>query len=274
MLETNTNNSAWISLSRAAQITGYHQDYLGQLCRLGKLPATKKGRIWFTSEDALNRLAAIPDAEDNEPQVTTTEEAALDYTQPAISQNITVSQVEGLPIAIRTLPTQVRGGNTIQNIITNIRIESLQNEVMELRQLLGRLMAEVATHTNLLQGRAAHSAQDQLKHQYISNFDFNAPLSRANIQQQDSQAAAGALEALKASLEEEKPMRSKYSILVWVTATVVAILITGMGATMLTGQFFGSPETQTKTVYYHPQTLPEPTVAGATIPTVESGDLR
>lgn len=45
-----------ISLSQAAEITGYHQDYLGQLCRLGKLKAAKIGRNWYTTKSELETL--------------------------------------------------------------------------------------------------------------------------------------------------------------------------------------------------------------------------
>jgi hypothetical protein len=45
-----------ISLSRASEITGYNQDYLGFLARSGKLEAQKIGRNWVTSVAAINSL--------------------------------------------------------------------------------------------------------------------------------------------------------------------------------------------------------------------------
>src|SRR6185503_17269923 len=45
-----------ISLAEASQITGYNQDYLGQLARSGKLVATKIGRNWTTTKEALEAL--------------------------------------------------------------------------------------------------------------------------------------------------------------------------------------------------------------------------
>lgn len=45
----------WISLRDAAQNTPYSQEYLSLLARTGRLEATKRGRIWFTTRRALNR---------------------------------------------------------------------------------------------------------------------------------------------------------------------------------------------------------------------------
>src|ERR1043165_1415695 len=47
-----------ISLAEASRITGYHQDYLGQLCRLGKLSGKKLGRNWTTTKAALDEFVA------------------------------------------------------------------------------------------------------------------------------------------------------------------------------------------------------------------------
>lgn len=295
MFETNTqtNSASLISLSHAAQLTGYHQDYLGQLCRIGRLSATKVGRNWFTSKEALSSLSSVlPQAvvetvgEENYDQ-SSVETPGFDFVQPAIAQTITVSQVEGLPIAIQTLPTPVRNINSVQNILTAMRIESLQREVLELRQLLNRLMAEVRSHAAILQGRSVEFQRaDQLRHSYVSNFDFNTPYStRSSLQ-------------AEANLSEEQPQiaqnltwpyataplrRPGYAVFAWVTATAVAVAVVGIGASMFTGQFFGSPPSQgVQTVYYHSKSdsesanglVREPTVAGATLPPAPVETLR
>ncbi len=43
----------YISAKRAAQITGYTSDYVGQLCRAGKLECKMVGRSWFVLEDSI-----------------------------------------------------------------------------------------------------------------------------------------------------------------------------------------------------------------------------
>lgn len=46
----------YISSKRASRVSGYAQDYIGQLVRMGKLPATKVGRAWFVDENLLLSL--------------------------------------------------------------------------------------------------------------------------------------------------------------------------------------------------------------------------
>lgn len=282
MFETNTQtNSALISLSRAAQLTGYHQDYLGQLCRLGKLPAQKVGRNWFTFPDALKKLSALEVSSDeliaqelhHEPVVN-----SFEYSEPQVSQNITVSQVEGLPIAIRTVAIPTRRVNTVQNVLTTIRINLLQQEVSELRQMLVRLMSEVSKHADLLQNHSAvarlnQQASDQLKHSYISNFDFNTPLSRINIISQDEPVADEKHIDINQSVAV--PIHHHhFSILNVLGTTLVAIIFALVTYSIVSGHFFGATHPQVSTIYYHPElaeTPLQPSVAGDTLPTVEVG---
>src|SRR3989338_4881695 len=51
----------YISARRAAKIINYAQDYIGQLCRQGKLDSRMVGRSWFVTEESLlaHREAAI-----------------------------------------------------------------------------------------------------------------------------------------------------------------------------------------------------------------------
>jgi len=44
----------FISAGRAAEISGYTSDYIGQLCRAGKLDCAMLGRGWFVTEDSLS----------------------------------------------------------------------------------------------------------------------------------------------------------------------------------------------------------------------------
>lgn len=43
----------YISSKQAAKITGYAKDYIGQLCREGRVPARLVGRAWYVLESAL-----------------------------------------------------------------------------------------------------------------------------------------------------------------------------------------------------------------------------
>ena len=43
----------YISSRRAAEITKYANDYVGQLCRQGKVKATRVGRQWYIDQDSI-----------------------------------------------------------------------------------------------------------------------------------------------------------------------------------------------------------------------------
>lgn len=43
----------YVSSKRAAKITGYAKDYIGQLCREGRVPARLVGRSWYVLESAI-----------------------------------------------------------------------------------------------------------------------------------------------------------------------------------------------------------------------------
>ena len=50
------NFDSFLTLAEASKLTGYHQDYLGFLCRSGKLQGYKIGRNWTTTKRALDEF--------------------------------------------------------------------------------------------------------------------------------------------------------------------------------------------------------------------------
>ncbi|HYC79608.1 MAG TPA: hypothetical protein VEC17_01120 [Candidatus Binatia bacterium] len=55
-LSADQANGEFLSMHQASKMTGYHQDYLGQLARSGKLEARKVGRNWFTTKYAIDKM--------------------------------------------------------------------------------------------------------------------------------------------------------------------------------------------------------------------------
>lgn len=53
MNELILEDKKYVSSKRAAEITGYAKDYVGQLCREGRVPARLVGRSWYVLESAL-----------------------------------------------------------------------------------------------------------------------------------------------------------------------------------------------------------------------------
>jgi hypothetical protein len=48
-----SSEEAWLPLREAAELVPYSQDYLSLLARRGLLEATKRGRVWHTTRQAL-----------------------------------------------------------------------------------------------------------------------------------------------------------------------------------------------------------------------------
>lgn len=65
MDELTIGNKTYISSKRAAEVTGYAKDYIGQLCREGRVNATLVGRSWYVLESSLraHRFGAAESAE-------------------------------------------------------------------------------------------------------------------------------------------------------------------------------------------------------------------
>ena len=49
----------FISAKYAAEVSGYASDYVGQLCREGKIEAKMIGRAWYVEECALKNYKGI-----------------------------------------------------------------------------------------------------------------------------------------------------------------------------------------------------------------------
>jgi len=52
------NNSEWITVSQAAQLTGYNEEHITRLCRQGKIKARKYSIVWQVDRDSLSGYIA------------------------------------------------------------------------------------------------------------------------------------------------------------------------------------------------------------------------
>lgn len=51
----------YVSSKRASEITGYAKDYVGQLARTKRVPATRIGRSWYVDSNAIKKHAGLSD---------------------------------------------------------------------------------------------------------------------------------------------------------------------------------------------------------------------
>lgn len=52
----------WITTDEAAEISGYHPEYVRKLAKAGKIGAEKKGRDWWIDRDKLREYLATMEA--------------------------------------------------------------------------------------------------------------------------------------------------------------------------------------------------------------------
>jgi hypothetical protein len=48
-----TEESGWITVGQAAEITGYNEEHITRLCREGKIKAQKYSIVWQVDRDSL-----------------------------------------------------------------------------------------------------------------------------------------------------------------------------------------------------------------------------
>lgn len=252
MSNININVANKISLAEAARLTGYHQDYLGQLCRGGKLKATKYGRNWFTTTEAIEEFRQALLSLFEEPATTQSPVSAVSQSQydslqesfrtpapvatsrayresantkpaPAIHETVIVSQVEGLPVQIKTLPSVPRGANTVQQLITNIKIQTLQNSVGDIRQTLEQVLSELSRHSAILESKP-WLREGLLRAGYSSAFEFHQPVVNATVPVRN--------------IREEKT--TNHTLGDWVLTAVVTGCVAFVVYSGLTLQLFGN----------------------------------
>jgi len=53
-----TDNSEWITVAKAAQLSGYNEEHITRLCRQGKIDARKYSIVWQVNRDSLLEYVA------------------------------------------------------------------------------------------------------------------------------------------------------------------------------------------------------------------------
>lgn len=66
--EIQVDGKTYVSSKRAAEITGYAQDYVGQLARKGLIDAKKVGGLWYVEMDSLTSYDATGEVKEKRPE--------------------------------------------------------------------------------------------------------------------------------------------------------------------------------------------------------------
>lgn len=260
-----------ISLSQAAEISGYHQDYLGQLCRMGKIRADKIGRNWYTTQTELKILLSGQglDLEDSDELTNSATEAVMEQVQSVkraapIQRQVTdivkvrnavvvdsevISEVEGMDIALRT-QVPARAEHSIQSLITRMKLDSLKQEVLQIAVTVQSINQKLVEHEQMI-----HALASQAKQRVDLRETFSPSLSVASM---TVVRPEGLLTVVDAPEVISEPV--KQWVWLWPAMAVVFAAIS-LGVITLLPEVQGPAVAQT--IYYHQNAdLMLPQVAG------------
>lgn len=280
-----------ISLSQAARLSGYHQDYLGQLCRLGKLRAAKIGRNWYTTQSELQTLVNNSEAYGVLNQFVinsddSTDESELDSNKegldiaganssaeslepaikaPIVSSNYVISEVEAMPIRLEERPQLANSHHSIQTLITRMKLEELKSEVMQFAGLIDQISDEVMNHSEILKRHELLlESRTDLRDAYSSNLEIGAH----SVPVQSSQVHVFNSANKQLSLDGLESVKS-----IWLWPALALLLAITVSSLFIFSISSPSVQPELSTIIYQPQqgAKMDPQVAGAQTNSLEVG---
>ena len=263
-----------ISLSQAARLSGYHQDYLGQLCRLGKLRAAKIGRNWYTTQSELQTLVnnsaayGVLDQFVITPDETTDESGNIEDQSeslepamqvPVVASNYVISEVDAMPIRLEERPQVANSHHSIQTLITRMKLEELKSEVMQFAGIIDQISDEVLNHTEILKRHELLlESRTNLRDVYSSSLEIGAQPRVVRTSQVEM------FDGANQNLNNDN-FESVKSIWLWpALALLLAVTVSSLFIFSISSS---SVQPELSTVIYQPQqgTKIEPQVAGAQV---------
>lgn len=181
-----------ISLAEASKISGYHQDYLGALCRGGKLSGTKIGRNWIVSKGALDAFMNGSVTSEIVPQETG-QEVTQDETTTAVeaARSVAVSESE-IEYKLSVLSHKAQNArlnsklNTLQELVNSItrKFDSLgQSSTANVHKSI----APVEVVMQIISEESAPAPKSSTVRNFASAFDFGGPSQLASVNNHTAQ---------------------------------------------------------------------------------------
>lgn len=133
------DGKTYISSKRAAQVGGYTKDYIGQMCRSGKLDAKLLGRNWYINEDSLKSHKGNK----NKSKVSI-ERESISYTKEVPSYKVMVDDRPLNPTPIKTKKIKTKVSKQYK-IVSRKPIEKRRLPVLRLTIIVILLIVIVST---------------------------------------------------------------------------------------------------------------------------------
>ncbi len=239
----------YISSKRASEVTGYAKDYVGQLIRGGKIPATRVGRAWYVDEEALKSYeitgTAIAISEEKVPNTPVLE---VIERSPEVQELLKLPRAKTLPSvqhlslkAVRALPKTWGGVSYLP--------ESDSELIVLSRSKLDKALSPVHVRKSHISDRRDYKniririLKDTLTREGFKNASFDIP-KKPEVKKEAQAIYARALSVaeesrkapqLKRTLVVSKPQRvvlkgrSRFEPYALVAASFVAFVLLSSG---------------------------------------------
>ena len=150
----------YISSKRAAQLGGYTKDYVGQMCRSGKLTAKLLGRNWYILEDSLKSHKGNKKSRNS-----LLDKTSMSYTKETPSYKVSIDDRPLNPTPIKsnkaTVKVLKKSDSKAYKVVTRESVEKRRLPVLRLAVVILLLLAIVATITT--EGKVVYNtASDNL----------------------------------------------------------------------------------------------------------------
>ena len=229
------NTNKILSLSEASKVTGYHQDYLGFLCRTGKLEGQKIGRNWTTTSGAIRKLmnsGVVSDDIDTIRSTSTSIPVRVEKNnaKTQAQTSVLVNTVVGLPISLKAM---VQPSVLDALRISKIHSRVLQTTINGLEQKVSQLNVKVdsfaltnndlATTSNVSEQLPPQNLKS-LQGNFIPNFGLHNT-DNLDQQYQTANLDVNKLESLYESFRLRRPDNLKVYVV-----SIVAVLFFSAGS--------------------------------------------
>ncbi|MDQ5950712.1 MAG: hypothetical protein QG585_654, partial [Patescibacteria group bacterium] len=109
MEELKIGEKIFLSSRRTGQVLGYTNDYVGKLCREGRLDAKMVGRTWYIDFDSVKKYSTLVSIEKEERRKELSETFSKEYQEYGLlkSEDVKVGAIEVVSAPVEVAPKEV-----------------------------------------------------------------------------------------------------------------------------------------------------------------------
>jgi excisionase family DNA binding protein len=213
----------FLSLHEAAKLTGYHQDYLGQMARSGKLEAYKVGRNWQTTRRGLNKMLGRETEEEKDQEVRIIASATPQISTPQSEENeIIESKNLGKKIGVSFLNTSPDAGPNLQEAIAAPRHAGTQS-----KKNIDRENKNIFHRWNKLSGASTPEGRSKIEVAQIRNDLRDLSQEFKSVRKEFSKPST-----------EPRQTRLTPAFLVYAVSALASVMVAAAGVSYFGNEYF------------------------------------